>query len=371
MTTELAQEERLARIKANAFAFLRSDWFDRLLEVYGKTAEILLQDPREIAREAGISSEAAQNFLREASALNPEQELEKAAKLGAKIIFREDETFPRRLRDIPNAPLLIYVRGEANFDLPALAIVGTRRPTHYGRKMTTRLAHDLSAAGIVITSGLARGVDTTAQDEAATAGKPTWAVLGTGLGRCYPPENARIAQKILDNGGALITEYPYDRAPFAYNFPRRNRIIAGLSDAVIVTEGTIKSGSLITAKIALEQGREVGAVPGPADAPESEGPNQLIKDGASLIRNAQDAAELLPANLLFGHLPQKTEAAEITQPLTEDEAAVVSCLGRDALPLDTIAERLGWGIPRVAGALFGLETQAVLECVEGLYARKH
>lgn len=387
-TGKITDEERLARIRLNAFAFLRTDWVARLMDLYGGALNILDRTAVEIARDGGISIETARRLMDDAGRIKPEEELNRVLKIGGSIMIPEDKEFPDALRDIPDAPLVLYVRGRIDPEQAAVAVVGTRRPTAYGRRMAFRLSSDLSRAGIAIASGLARGIDTVSHEAVIKAGKTTWAVLGTGLMRCYPAENRRLAEKIVDTGGALISEFTLDTSPLAMHFPRRNRIISGLSHATVVVEGDRRSGALITAKAALEQGREVLAVPGPADSAMSIGPNQLIRSGASLAETAQDVISCLPTRALFGVKLDDTAGTAASSAggdslkhkasgICPDSTAILQALGSEELCVDEIVIRLGWsagaqgqGIPRAASALFELETRNLVTSFGGKYSKQ-
>lgn len=213
-----------------------------------------------------------------------------------KTVSINDKAYPSLLRQIPQPPTTIYYLGSLSDESLALvkvAIVGTRRATRYGLETTRVLARDLSHAGISVVSGLALGIDCQAHQGALEGKTPTWAVLGSGLNYITPTHNQHVAQKIVDQGGALISEFPPDHPPEKWTFPQRNRIIAGLSQATIVVEAPQKSGALITARLALDYNRDVGAVPGEISSINSQGTNILLKTGAAVIRSADDILELL------------------------------------------------------------------------------
>jgi len=270
---------------------------------------------------------------------------------------------------------MLYVKGDIGFSGPAVGVVGTRYPDAYGRRICASITAELAAAGFAVVSGLARGIDTEAHEAALARGGRTWAVTGTGIAQCYPAENRALEKNILEAGGAVISEFPAACGPAAHHFPRRNRLIAGLSGAVLVVEGDFKSGALITARAALEQGREVMAVPGQADSKLSEGPNRLIKDGAVLVTCARDVFDAYPAQELFGislpegETPQAAVRAAVVDGLPDDERLVLDCLGGQEMPVDVIAQTLKWDIPRTAGALFGLEVKSLVSSAAGLYAK--
>ncbi|NLO92085.1 MAG: DNA-protecting protein DprA [Elusimicrobia bacterium] len=371
----LEAEEKLARIRINSFSYLKSDWYGRLIGVYGSARSILSARAEDVARDGGISLETAGNLLREAAAADPEKELRMTEALGGRIVALGEDGYPAALAEITEPPLVLYVRGQLP-EKPALGVVGTRKPSAYGRRMAQSLSRGLAECGFTIVSGLARGIDSCAHTAVLSAKGVTWAVIGTGLGRCYPAENRKLAEDIVASGGAIVSEFPYERGPMPFHFPRRNRIIAGLSCAVLVVEGAHTSGALITARMAVEQGRDVLALPGQADSPQSEGPNLLIKDGAALVRDIYDIVEALPPRHLFGlDLPRRgkehpsSSAERLKAELGEDARAVLSCLGSEELSLDLFVERLGWTVPRVSQALFELETQSLVMARDGIYSK--
>ncbi|MBI5245124.1 MAG: DNA-protecting protein DprA [Elusimicrobia bacterium] len=292
-----------------------------------------------------------------------------------------DEDYPELLRSIPDPPHMLHVRGRLKPGADALAIVGSRRPTPYGRRMARSLARECAQAGLVVVSGLARGIDTEAHEAALDAGGVTWAVLGSGLGRIYPKENEELAERVAQSGGAVLSEFPQDTGPLACHFPRRNRIISGLSWGVIVVEGDLKSGALITARCALSQGREVFAVPGPADSAMSEGPLDLIRQGAAMICRLEDALCELPslrrssapaaANGKNYHLSYNGSVeTELCSALNDDEGKIMSLLAGGSLSLEELADGTGWDAPGLIRALSELEGRGLISSVPGQrYAR--
>lgn len=221
-----------------------------------------------------------------------EAEQRRCRAMGVALVGRDDADYPQHLRQVYDPPPVLYVRGVLRADEgpTSVAVVGSRAATPQGRALAGRLARDLAATGVTVVSGLARGIDAAAHRGALEAGGRTVAVLGSGLDRPYPPENAGLATAIAEGGGAVVSEFPLGTAPLPGHFPRRNRVIAGWSQAVVVVEAAERSGALVTARVALEEGREVLAVPGHPSQPASAGCNQLIKDGAALVRDALDVA---------------------------------------------------------------------------------
>ena len=281
---------------------------------------------------------------------------------------RSDERYPAWLRAIPDPPAVFYCDGLPEpRDRQAVAIVGSRRATPYGLRATETLARELSGAGFTIVSGFARGIDAAAHRAALEAGGRTIAVLGCGLDVAYPPGHARLREEIA-KCGAVITEFAPGTPPWASNFPRRNRIISGLSLGVVVVEAAEDSGSLITARLALEQGREVFAVPGPVDAPLSRGPHGLIKQGAKLVETVDDIVEELLPQLDSASVPKRrpvlSKATEIPN-LSPEERLVWDQMSREPLHLDELTEHSGLTPAGVAGILLGLELKGAVRQVPG------
>ena len=278
--------------------------------------------------------------------------------------------YPQFLASITGAPSPIHVIGRIP-DVSGLAIVGSRRPTAYGLRMARLLAAEAAKAGIPTVSGLARGVDTEVHRSTLDHGGRTWAVLGSGLGKIYPPENAGLADEIVQKGGAILSEFDFDEAPMNYHFPRRNRIISGLACATIVVEGDHKSGAMITAKTALDQGREVLAVPGPADSRLSEGPLSLLKSGAAMVRNWADVLEAVP--MLAKIKSEDSAIACINAPEPpggEDERKVAALLGSGETTWDELFEKSRLPVDRLAAALLELEMSGhIRSCPGQRYAK--
>jgi len=375
MNPNISADERLARIRLNAFLFFRADWLERLIEIFGSAAEILRQDAETLAREANLNPSTAAHLLRDAFAVDPQEEWDKTAALGGHIYLPEDEEYPQSLRNIKEAPVALYVLGKLPAENQACAaMVGTRKITPYGRRAAGKLATDLTQAGVTVVSGLARGVDSECHAAAVRLKKPTVAAIGTGVGRCYPPENRALARAILEHGGAIVSELPFNKPPNAFHFPRRNRIIAALSQPVVVVEGETKSGALITAKLALEMGKDVLAVPGPIDSPQSAGPNSLIRDGAGVVTSAADILDYIPQQLRFGLDPRFFERDPQTpdkpqDDLTPRQREVMAAVGAGQASLDQIAETIRADVPEAAGLLFELEVKGFLACENGLYSK--
>jgi DNA processing protein len=277
------------------------------------------------------------------------------------VITWEDDQYPPRLKEIDQPPPVLYVRGSlTSEDQWAVAIVGTRRVTAYGRKLADELATYLVHNGITVVSGLARGTDGVAHEAALKAGGRTIAVLGCGVDVIYPPEHARLADNIIKHG-ALVSDYPIGSPPESSNFPPRNRIISGMSLATVVIEAGEKSGALITATFAAEQGREVLAVPGGIYSPLSKGTNRLISQGARPMLSVEDVLDSL-------HLERTQEhrQAQLLFPADEVESAILTVLGDDAVQMDEIGIQSGLAIEKISAALALMELKGMVNHLGGM-----
>lgn len=306
-------------------------------------------------------------------------ELDRAEGLGVRIVSYADEQYPSLLREIPDPPVLLYVAGmTSNVEAPTVAIVGTRRPSHYGRAMAEKLAAGLAERGIAVVSGMARGCDSAAHKGSLGSGGFTLAVLGTGVDRVYPGENKKLYDEICEKG-MVISEYPLGTPPVATNFPRRNRIISGLSLGVIVVEAPMRSGSLMTARLALEYNRDIFALPGPVTSTKSSGTNKLIRDGAMLIESADDILEGLGLERLSVEgtaersnddtQDKKTDGAGkrgVAAPaLVGDEKLVWRALEDGPVHIDFITERTGLSAAGASATLLSMELKGLIEQLPG------
>ena len=285
-----------------------------------------------------------------------------------KLVALEDDRYPAWLRTIADPPAVLYCDGlPVPADRQAVAIVGARQATPYGLRVTEALALELTGLGFTIVSGLARGIDAAAHHGALAAGGRTIAVLGCGLDITYPPEHVRLRAEIA-GAGAVLTEFSPGTPPLASHFPRRNRIISGLAMGVVVVEASAESGSLITARLALEQGREVFAVPGLIDAPLSRGPHGLLKQGAKLVETVDDIVEELLPQLDTAGVPKRqpvlSKATELPT-LSPEERRVFEQMSREPLHLDELTERSGLTPAGVVGILLGLELKDVVRQLPG------
>jgi DNA processing protein len=306
--------------------------FRKLLN-YFSDLEIAWQAGAGELQQAGLDRKLAEKICAERKNINPDEEFEKLAKEKIEIIIPENKSYPKILKEIHDPPMVLYVRGEFKpEDDFSLAVVGTRRPTSYGMQVATDLTHKLSCAGLTIVSGLARGIDTIAHKTVLQAGGRTIAVVGSGIDKqnIYPPSNRQLAE-IIAQKGTVISEYPFGTQAMPYHFPARNRIISGLSLGTLIIEAAEKSGTFLTANHALEQNRQVFAVPGPIYSPNSVGPNSLIKIGAKLVNKIEDILEEL--NLTSA--VQYQEARQIL-PDSQEEKLILEIVSSEPIHIDKI-----------------------------------
>ena len=311
--------------------------------------------------DAGLSQKIVESFLRVRKGVSLEQISDRLQSLGASVLTWDDAGYPHRLKEIDQPPPVLYVRGEL---LPedewAVAIVGTRRVTAYGRQVAEEVATALAHSGVTIVSGLARGVDSISHQAAVNAGGRTLAVLGNGVDQVYPPENRRLADQIMQHG-ALVSDYALGTQPDGINFPPRNRIISGLSIAVIIVEAGITSGALITATFAAEQGRDVFAVPGNINAPQSQGTNRLIRDGAQPLLSPQDVLETLNLTMVTEH-----RAVQMALPADPVEARLFKLLSHEPMHVDEIRAQADMPIETVSATLAMMELKGMVRQVGGM-----
>jgi len=329
---------RCLKLGPTRLALLRGQ-FKSLAEVWSASLSQL--------KNAGLDAATAQvvrEHCRQTDLANSWQEIND---LGLKVITIDDPAYPKLLRQIYDPPALLFYRGDlAAWQATCLAVVGTRRATSYGTNVTAQLVEPLARAGLTIVSGLAYGIDTVAHRTTLSAGGLTLAILASGLDQIYPTANKSLAQDIVHKGGAIISEFPPGTAPLKQNFPFRNRIIAGLSAATLVIEAAPGSGSLITARSALEANREIFAVPGSILSPVSQGTNELIKLGAHLVTTASDVLNVLG----LANLPRRA-----LEPPPADQAKILSYLTKEPKALDDIVREAGLKVADITAGLSLLE----------------
>jgi len=353
--------------------------FSKLMKHFGSPDRALGASVSELTHIGGIGFKTAEQIAKTRNKFDTAAELELAEKLSVWIIHLEDERYPPSLKQIYDPPPVLYIKGSlTDADNLAIAIVGTRRCSLYGQEQASRLAHFLASAGFTICSGMARGIDTAAHQGALSATGRTVAVQGCGLDNIFPPENIKLFDLIAESG-ACISELPLQYEPLSENFPPRNRIIAGLSLATIIVEAPFNSGALITARAALDNNREVMAVPGKVDSPLNKGAHQLIKQGAKLVESVQDVMEAL------GYIGQRlqnyvTEAAEkasekLKTPLfdvrqlnlSNDEKKIYDSLGKEPLHIDQIISGVNLAPGTVNATLISLRLKGLIKQLPGTF----
>ena len=339
----------------------------RLLDVFETPERILAAKAREILQVNGFGSDLAETIANWESKIDLTRELRRISEEKLTLLTQEDALYPKLLRQIHDPPLVLYVRGQlTKKDHNGIAIVGSRHATQYGLSVTKKLAFQIAYAGYSIISGLARGIDTAAHEGALASKGRTIAVIGAGLGKLYPPENEALAEKI-SHQGAVVSEFPVDYPPDKQTFPMRNRIVSGWSCGIIVTEAPTRSGALITANQASEQGRSVYAVPGNIDRPTSHGCNRLIQEGAKLIMDGADVLDDLMSLFPTQPLAPKLEQVKSAVALAGDEATVYETIGTGETHVNEITERTGLPASTVNATLMKLEMKRVIKPLPGKF----
>ncbi|MCI0520893.1 MAG: DNA-processing protein DprA [Chloroflexi bacterium] len=334
----------------------------RSLLAYFGSAESAWRAPLAELRRAGLGEKLAESVAHTRTTLDLEKYWAALQERGIQALVWEDTAYPRRLKEIDQPPPVLYVRGQvSDEDDWAVAVVGTRRITAYGRQVAEEVAGLLARSGVTVVSGLARGVDAVAHLAALNAGRRTIAVLGNGLDQIYPPEHRAMAEKIVHQG-ALISDYAPGTPPDKVNFPPRNRIISGLALAVVVIEAGERSGALITAQFAAEQGREVFAVPGSITAPQSAGCNRLIQQGARPLLDTREVLQALDLNALH-----EKRSVRIALPADEVEAKLLGGLSRQPVHVDDLRAALDLPIEKVSAALALMELKGMVRQVGGMH----
>lgn len=337
----------------------------RLLDAFGSPEGALAAKASEIVRLDGFSSELADTISHWEDHADLQRELRRIDELDLKLVTCEDDLYPLLLKQIHDPPLLLYVWGDlAKRDHNAIGVVGSRGATAYGLATTKKLSFQISYAGFTVISGLARGIDTAAHEAALAAKGRTVAVIGSGIGRLYPPENQALAERIARQG-AVVSEFPVDRIADKQTFPYRNRIVAGWGCGLLVVEAPARSGSLITAQQAADQGRTVYAVPGNIDRPQSLGCNKLIQQGAKLVTDGADILDDLM--VLFPTAPSapKIEESRPAVHLTVDEQILYDALGTEESHINDITARSGLTPATVSSTLMRLEMKRLIRPLPG------
>jgi DNA processing protein len=355
----------------------------QLLERFG-SAENVFHATRGELESLRLRGETVESILKREFHGKAVEELDKVKELGGDVLILDDGSYPFLLREIADPPITLYVRGDwqACFDAPCVGVIGSRKCSTYGENASEMLSRDLAEHGVCIVSGFARGIDTAAHRGALRGKGKTIAVLGTGIDNVYPKENAKLVDEILANGGAIVSQFPLETPPLKENFPYRNRIISGLSYGVLLVEASERSGSLITARLAMEQNREVMAVPGNITSKNSFGTNYLIKSGAKLVQQWQDvvtelpseiSARILPPNLDEKDSDAKPQQQELTPAsLDENERKIWTLLSADEpIHIDSLLDESGLSFGDLNSSLVKLDLKDLIRSLPGnFYARK-
>jgi len=362
------EQERLSALRLHLATGIGPRLFSALVERFGSAEAAAEASATDLAETAGIREESAQKIRESLDLAEPEAELERARAAGVQLVFRGEAAYPIALTYLADAPPALYVKGNlVAEDAQAMGVVGMRRCSLYGQDQAERIAGGLARVGFTIVSGLARGIDSAAHRGALAAGGRTIAVLGNGLATVYPPENRRLADAVAAQG-ALVSEFPMETAPQAENFPRRNRILAALGLGVVVVEAGVRSGSLITARLAAELGKEVFAVPNRVDAPGAAGVHALIRDGAKLVESVADILDEFPdleVQPAAGEDVPRQAGLTLKANLSAEEARLMEVLDGEPAPLETLAARAGLSAPQTAGAMTLLELKGLVRALPG------
>jgi DNA processing protein len=339
--------------------------FTALADKFGLLSAVFAAPIAKLKETTGISKVIAEEIINFNDWDKVKKELELLDKNKVNIITYHDELYPRRLLDVYDRPPYIYVRGNLNSGDINIAMVGSRQASAYGKYTTERISRELAMRGVTVVSGMARGIDSAAHRGALTAHGRTVAVLGSGLDVIYPPENRKLFEDIIQSG-AVISEYPLGTPPRSSNFPARNRIISGMAYGVVIVEAGEKSGSLITARLALEQGREVFAVPGSIDSAGSRGTNKLIKQGAKLIENTDDILEeILPQIERISKPAFKPDTEEDTgeyaKTLSGTDRRIIDFVSRGSIHIDDLISSTGLSSADILSALTAMELKGVIQ----------
>jgi DNA processing protein len=346
-----------ALISLNLVRDIGSIRLGRLLEYFGTPQNVLSASKDALMRVGGIGEKIA-GRITSVRGTEAQRELSRARQAGVDIITCDDPAYPVNLKRIPDPPIVLYVRGTLTpADAASIAVVGSRGASLYGIRCAERFAGELALRGITVVSGLARGIDTSAHEGALRRAGRTIAVIGSGFDRIYPGENADLAERIC-RSGALVSEFPFGTAPLRQNFPRRNRVISGLSLGTLVVEAGRNSGALITADFAMEQGREVFAVPGAVDARNAYGTNLLIKDGAKLVSCVEDIVEEI------GYVSEPV-LKETEFVLSEAEERLLSAIGTEPAAVDEILEKARFDYASGARILLELQMKKAITQLPG------
>ena len=354
-----------ALVGLNSVLDIGSIRLKKLLESFDKPENIIKTPAEKLIRVSGIGEKIAQRITSIKSE-DINKEFTQAKKLNLNILTTEDEAYPQNLKNIPDPPIVLYVKGKlVEKDKNALGIVGSRRASIYGLNNAEKFSFNLATEGFTIISGMARGIDTYAHRGALKAGGRTIAVIGSGFNQLYPPENRELSDEIAQSG-AVISEFPLNTEPFKHNFPRRNRVISALSLGVLVVEAARNSGALITADFALEQGREVFALPGKVDSDNAFGTNELIKQGAKLVTCVDDILEEFSLAKEAKEIKNPRPSAGNPRPsASKEEMLLLNLINEESIQLDELIEKTNMEIPDISDILLKLQLKKLIKQLPG------
>lgn len=355
-------EEKDYLIWLNHIRGVGNKTLDKLIRYFGNAENVFKASSEKIYQFKGINHDLAHNIVQNRNSLDIQELMKNIKKQNIDIICKEDDEYPENLKNIYDPPFILYKRGHIiERDKNAIAIVGSRKATGYGKWVAYKLASELAQRGITIISGMAYGIDTAAHQGALDVGGRTFAVLGCGLDICYPKPNYNLMLKIAQKG-ALLSEYSLGTKPLPGNFPARNRIISGIAKGVIVVEAGIDSGSLITVEFALEQGREIFAVPGNINNPLSVGTNQLIQEGAKLVTDIEDVLEELDIEIIHKNQEQEKNSIELSA-LEEQIYEIIYY--RQPIPMDVLYKEIKVNVSHLNGIITILELKGLIQQLPG------
>ena len=336
----------------------------RLLDAFGTVEEIFLRNRSTLASVEGVGPAAADSIKNWEKNFDLAAELQKCRELGIALMDREDPAYPPQLLEIYDPPLVLYYKGDMEAARRrGVAIVGSRHTSHYGLEIAKKLSYQIAYAGLTVNSGLARGIDTAAHQGALAAKGRTVAVLGCSLDLVYPPENRALAEALVEKGGALLSEFPLGTAPDKQTFPMRNRVVSGMSGGVLVIEAGESSGALITARMALDQGRQVFAVPGRIDNPQAKGCHRLIKDGAKLVEGVEDV--LAEFEFLFPKSELEEPRKAWPEDLSGEEKQILGAMESMEVHVDELIRKCGLPSSVVSSTLLRLEMRKLVRQLPG------
>ncbi|MDR2462872.1 MAG: DNA-processing protein DprA [Verrucomicrobiales bacterium] len=338
----------------------------RLRQAFGSVEKIFSQSASALAAVDGIGQKIAQSLREWERNFDLAEELRRLVELNVSVIDCEDERYPKQLTEIYDPPLVLYYKGDlAAVNRRGVGVVGSRQTSHYGLETAKKLSYQMAYAGLTVTSGLARGIDTAAHQGALAAKGRTVAVLGCSLDLMYPPENQALADAMIENNGLLLSEFSLKTPPDKQTFPMRNRIVSGLSGGVLVIEAGEHSGALITARMAADQGRQVFAVPGRIDNPQAKGCHRLIKDGAKLVESVDDI--LAEFEFLFSKVTVSESRRALPEDLTDEERLIMEKLEMEEIHLDELTRKCGLPSARMSSTLLRLEMRKLVRQLPGKF----